>query len=58
MDEYRQDLREKIAQGMQSLREGRVTDGEAFMAKMNAELVELQRQEQVTRQAAEADPHT
>ena len=45
-DEYRQDLREQIAQGMQSLQEGRVTDGEAFMAKMNAELAELQRQGQ------------
>lgn len=45
-DEYRQTIRENIAQGMQSLREGKVTDGEAFMAKMNAELAELQRQGQ------------
>jgi hypothetical protein len=58
MDKYLQDLRKKIAQGIQSLREGRVTDGEAFMAKMNAELVELQRQEQVTSQAAQANRQT
>jgi hypothetical protein len=43
-DEYRQVIREKIAQGMRSLREGRVTDGEAFMARMDAELAELERQ--------------
>jgi len=43
-DEYRQDIREKIAQGLKSLREGRFTDGEAFMAKMDAELAELERQ--------------
>ena len=43
-DAYRQDLREKIAQGMQSLREGKGTDGEAFMAQMDAELAELERQ--------------
>jgi uncharacterized protein YicC (UPF0701 family) len=43
-DEYRQDIREKIAQGLKSLREGRFTDGETFMAKMDAELAELERQ--------------
>jgi antitoxin ParD1/3/4 len=43
-DAYRQDLREKIAQGLQSLRDGKGTDGEAFMARMNAELAELERQ--------------
>jgi len=43
-DEYRQDIREKIAQGLKSLRDGRFTDGESFMAKMNAELAELERQ--------------
>jgi hypothetical protein len=43
-DEYRQTIREKIAQGVRSLREGRVTDGPAFMARMEAELVELERQ--------------
>jgi hypothetical protein len=37
-DEYRQDLREKIAQGLQSLRGGKGADGEAFMARMDAEL--------------------
>jgi hypothetical protein len=45
-DEYRQTVREQIAQGMQSLREGRVTDGEAFMVRMNAELAGLERQGQ------------
>jgi uncharacterized protein YicC (UPF0701 family) len=45
-DEYRQTLREKIAQGARSLREGRVTDGAAFMAQMDAELAELERQGQ------------
>ena len=42
-DEYRQTLREKIAQGARSLREGRVTDGEVFMARMDDELAELER---------------
>jgi uncharacterized protein YicC (UPF0701 family) len=45
-DAYRQTLREKIAQGVRSLREGRVTDGPAFMARMDAELAELERQGQ------------
>jgi predicted transcriptional regulator len=44
IDEYRQVLREKIAAGVRSLRQGRVTDGEAFMAKIDAELAELERQ--------------
>jgi hypothetical protein len=43
-DEYRQDLRAKIAQGVKSLGEGKGTDGEAFMASMDAELAELERQ--------------
>jgi hypothetical protein len=37
-------LREKIAQGVRSLREGRVIDGPAFMARMDTELAELERQ--------------
>jgi hypothetical protein len=45
-DKYRRSLREKIAQGMQSIREGRVGDGDAFMTRMNAELAELERQGQ------------
>jgi predicted transcriptional regulator len=45
-DEYRQVIRERIAQGLQSLREGKGTDGEAFMAQMVAELDELERQGQ------------
>jgi hypothetical protein len=37
-DAYREDLRKKIDQGLQSLREGKTTDGEAFMAGMDVEL--------------------
>ena len=44
-DEYRQAIRAKIAQGVQSLREGRVTDGPAFMARLDAELAERERHE-------------
>lgn len=43
-DEYRAIIREKIAAGLQSLREGKGTDGEAFFAEMYAELDELERQ--------------
>ena len=43
-DEYRQNIREKIAQGVTSLREGRFTDGESFMATVDAELAGLERQ--------------
>ena len=43
-DAYRQDLREKIAAGMRSLRQGKGTDGEAFMAQMDAELAALEQQ--------------
>jgi hypothetical protein len=42
-DEYRLSVREKIAQGMQSLREGKGTDGEAFFAEIYAELDTLER---------------
>lgn len=41
---YRTAVREKIAQGMQSLREGKGTDGEAFFAHVEAELAALERQ--------------
>ena len=44
-DAYRQVLHERIAQGVQSLREGRVIDGETFMARMDAELAALEQQE-------------
>jgi antitoxin ParD1/3/4 len=37
-------VREKIAQGMRSLREGKGTDGDAFFAQMEAELAALERQ--------------
>ena len=43
-EDYRQVLQQKIAQGVRSLREGRVTDGEAFMARMDAELAAIERQ--------------
>ncbi len=43
-DEYRQTIRDKIAQGARSLREGRVADGAAFMARMDVELAELERE--------------
>ena len=42
-DEYRQCIRGKIAWGLQSLRDGNATDGETLMAKMDAELAELER---------------
>ena len=42
--EYRQAIREKIAQGVRSLREGKGADGETFFAKMEAEFEELDRQ--------------
>jgi hypothetical protein len=45
-DEYRQDLRQKIAQGAQSLRAGRTTDGEAFMVRLDAELAAVDEQKQ------------
>ena len=45
-DEYRATIRQKIAQGLQSLREGKGTDGEAFFAEMYAELDDLERQGQ------------
>jgi hypothetical protein len=41
--EYRQTIREKIAEGLRSLREGKGTDGEAFFAKLDAEFEELER---------------
>ena len=44
IDEYRRTICEKITQGVQSLREGRVVDGETFMARMNAELATSERQ--------------
>jgi antitoxin ParD1/3/4 len=42
--EYRHNIREKIAQGLRSLREGESTDGEAFFAQLDAEFEELERQ--------------
>ncbi len=41
--EYRKAVREKIAPGLRSLREGKGVDGEVFMAQMDAELAELER---------------
>jgi hypothetical protein len=45
-DEYRQTLCRKIAQGVQSLREGKLTDGKKFTAQMDVELALLERQGQ------------
>jgi hypothetical protein len=41
---YRQTMREKIAQGVRSLRAGKGIDGEALFATMDAEFEELERQ--------------
>ncbi len=38
-------LRQKSAAGMASLRAGKGEDGDAFFAKMDAELAELERRE-------------
>jgi predicted transcriptional regulator len=42
--EYRQTIREKIAQGLQSARQGRLVDGEAVFARIDVEVDELERQ--------------
>ena len=42
--EYRQIIREKIALGVRSLRDGKGADGDAFFAKLEAEFEELERQ--------------
>jgi predicted transcriptional regulator len=44
--EYREVMRDKIAAGMRSLREGKGVDGEAFFAAMDSELELLERQGQ------------
>lgn len=43
---YKASMREKIAAGMASLRTGQGTDGEAFMAKLDADLGAIERQGQ------------
>jgi hypothetical protein len=43
-DAYRQTMREKIAQGLQSLREGKGTEAGSFFAEIYAELDELAQQ--------------
>jgi predicted transcriptional regulator len=43
-DQHRQAMREKIARGVRSLREGKGADGEAFFARMEAEFEEIERQ--------------
>ena len=43
-DDDRQTLREKIAQGLKSLRDGKGADGASFFAQMYAELDELEQQ--------------
>ncbi len=39
-DDMKEEIRKKIAEGMESLRRGEGTDGEAFFAQMFAELDE------------------
>lgn len=43
---YKASMREKIAAGMASLRAGQGTDGESFMAKLDADLETIERQGQ------------
>lgn len=43
---YKASMREKIATGMASLRAGQGTDGEAFMARLDADLEAIERQGQ------------
>jgi antitoxin ParD1/3/4 len=43
---YKASIREKIAPGMTSLRAGQGTDGEAFMARLDADLETIERQGQ------------
>jgi|SRR5271157_2414983 len=43
-DEYRQALREKITQGLASARQGKLVDGDAVFARIEAEMVEFERQ--------------
>jgi antitoxin ParD1/3/4 len=40
---HKDDIRRKIAAGMASLRAGEGEDGDAFLARMDAELAELER---------------
>ena len=42
--QYRHTIRDKIAQGLRSLREGKGADGEAFFARLDAQFEELERQ--------------
>jgi hypothetical protein len=40
--EYRRTIREKIAQGLESARQGKLVDGEAVFARINADIDELE----------------
>jgi antitoxin ParD1/3/4 len=42
---YKASMREKIAAGVASLRAGQGSDGEAFMAKLDADLAAIERRE-------------
>ncbi|GGZ10531.1 type II toxin-antitoxin system ParD family antitoxin [Novosphingobium colocasiae] len=42
---YKASLRDKIAAGMASLRAGQGSDGEAFMARLDADLAAIEAQE-------------
>jgi hypothetical protein len=41
-DKYRQTIREKIAQGMESARQGKLVDGDAVFARIKAEMTALE----------------
>jgi putative addiction module CopG family antidote len=43
-DAYRDEMRQKIAAGFASLRPGKDVDGDAFMAELDADLAEQERQ--------------
>lgn len=43
---YKASMREKITAGMASLRAGKGTDGEAFMAELDADLAAIERRGQ------------
>ena len=43
-DAYRDEMRQKIAAGVASLRAGKGVDGDAFMAALDADLAEQERQ--------------
>jgi len=43
-DDYRQSIREKIAQGLASARQGKLVDGPSVFARIRSEMAEIERQ--------------